>query len=209
MRWPPSEKQESRKKMIEPEKKRKKPASKELAGSQRVRLKQGFVQIYTGTGKGKTTAAIGLAIRAAGCGMKVFIGQFIKGMRYSEIKCLEKLKENITVRQYGLRCFIREKASQEDIKAAMAGFAEVKKVTMSGKYDVVILDELTIAEYFGLIPAHDILELMENKPANVELVLTGRKTSQELIDRADLVTEMREIKHYYSRGITGRKGIEK
>jgi cob(I)alamin adenosyltransferase len=173
------------------------------------KLKKGYVQVYTGTGKGKTTAAIGLAVRAAGCGMQVFIGQFVKGMKYSEIKCLGLLKDNITVRQYGLRCFIRKDPTEEDIKAAMEGFADAKEMMLSGKYDLVILDEITIAEYFGLITTDDIIDLIDSKPEHVELVLTGRKTSQKIIEMADLVTEMREIKHYYNEGVPARKGIEK
>ncbi len=173
------------------------------------KLKKGYVQVYTGTGKGKTTAAIGLAVRAAGCGMKVFIAQFLKGMRYSEIKCLEMLKQNITLKQYGLRCFIREEPGKEDIQAARKGLAEARKVIVSGVYDLVILDEITIAEYFGLLSTEDIIGLIDSKPAHVEIVLTGRKTSQKIIDRADLVTEMREIKHYYNKGVPARKGIEK
>jgi cob(I)alamin adenosyltransferase len=173
------------------------------------KLKKGYVQVYYGTGKGKTTAALGLAMRAAGNGMKVFIGQFIKGMKYSEIKCLEKLKDNITLKQYGLGCFIKGKPEEKDIKAAREGLEDVKNIISSGQYDVVILDEITIAEYFGLISVDDITGLIDSKPEHVEIVITGRKARPEIIDKADLVTEMREIKHYYSSGVAARKGIEK
>ena len=173
------------------------------------KLKKGYVQVYTGDGKGKTTAAFGLALRATGYDLQVFIAQFIKGRRYSEIKSLEKLKDNITVKQYGRGFFIRKKPCDEDIKAAKAGLAEIKELLASGKYDLVILDEINIAVYFKLLSVEDILDLIDLKPDDVELVLTGRKVDPKVIEKADLVTEMREVKHYYRKGVTGRKGIEK
>ena len=173
------------------------------------KLKKGYVQVYTGDGKGKTTAAFGLALRAAGYGLKVFIAQFIKGMRYSEIKALEKFKDNIEVKQYGKGCFVREAATNKDIEAAGLGLAEIREVINSGKYDVVILDEINIAIYFKLLSVGDIVDLIENKPDNIELILTGRKAEKEIIDKADLVTEMHEIKHYYRKGVLARKGIER
>ena len=172
-------------------------------------LNKGLIQLYYGNGKGKTTAAMGLALRAAGCGLKVYIAQFVKGLKYSELISLAKLKDNITVRQYGRGCFIRKEATQKDVEAAQKGFEEVKKIIVSGKYDVVILDEITIAEYFKLISVEDILALMASKPKNVELILTGRKADSRIIEAADLVTEMVEIKHYYNEGIEAREGIEK
>ena len=172
-------------------------------------LDKGLVQLYYGNGKGKTTAAMGLALRAAGCGLQVYIAQFVKGMKYSELLSLAKLKENITVKQYGRGCFIRKEATQKDVDAAQKGLAEVKKIVASGKYDVIILDEITIAEYFKLLSVEDILALIVSKPQNVELILTGRKADSRIIDAADLVTEMVEIKHYYNKGIEAREGIEK
>ena len=172
-------------------------------------LNKGLIQLYYGNGKGKTTAAMGLALRAAGCGLKVYIAQFVKGLKYSELISLAKLKDNITVRQYGRGCFIRKEATQKDVEAAQKGFEEVKKIIVSGKYDVVILDEITIAEYFKLISVEDILALMASKPKNVELILTGRKADSRIIEAANLVTEMVEIKHYYNEGIEAREGIEK
>jgi len=186
-----------------------KPKDRVVNSTDKHKLKKGYVHLYFGTGKGKTTAAIGLAIRAAGCGLKVFLGQFIKGMRYSEIKCLERLRENITIKQYGRGCFIRGKPKEEDIEAAQKGLSEIKSILASGKYDLVILDEITIAQYFGLITNDDIIGLIEIKPEHVELVLTGRKASPKIIERADLVTQMKEVKHYYTSGVTARKGIEK
>lgn len=172
-------------------------------------LDKGYVQLYYGNGKGKTTAAMGLALRAAGCGLQVYIAQFVKGLKYSELISLEKLKENITVKQYGRGCYIKREATQKDVDAAQNGLSEVKNIVASGKYDVVILDEITIAEYFKLLSVEDVLDLIASKPHNVELILTGRKADSRIIEAADLVTEMVEIKHYYNKGIEAREGIEK
>lgn len=169
---------------------------------------QGYVHIYTGNGKGKTTAAFGLAVRACGAGMKVFIGQFIKGKAYNEIPAISKYLKNITIQQFGIGCFIISSPKQEDIDAALEGFEQIRKIIKEGMYNVVILDEINIALYYNLIEIEDILDLIENKPDHVELVLTGRYAPHELIDKADLVTEMIAIKHYYSKGIEARKGIE-
>lgn len=170
---------------------------------------RGCVQVYTGNGKGKTTAALGLAMRAAGAGLPVFIGQFIKGMRYSEIKALEeRFSDLIEVCQYGRGCFIRGKPDSKDIAAATAGLEQARQALISGKYRVFILDEANVAAYFGLFPVEHLLQLVEEKPENVELILTGRKADERLLARADLVTEMREVKHYYAVGVAARKGIE-
>jgi len=168
----------------------------------------GYVQVYTGDGKGKTTAALGLALRASGAGLKVFIGQFAKGQEYSEIKILREKFDNIIVRQYGRDCFIVNAPKQEDIDLARAGLAEVREAILSGAYDLVILDEINIAIYFKLFGVEDVLELIREKPEQVELVLTGRKADPQIIAAADLVTEMKEIKHYYQKGVAARTGIE-
>jgi cob(I)alamin adenosyltransferase len=173
-----------------------------------MKLKKGYIQVYTGDGKGKTTAAIGLAIRAAGAGLKVFIGQFIKGMHYAELDTLKRFEDLITIRQFGSGCFIKGKPTPEDINLARRGLEEMKRIVASGKYDVVILDEANVACYFKLFTTEDLLSVIDNKPEHVELVFTGRKAPQELIDRADLVTEMREVKHYYQQGVQARAGIE-
>lgn len=173
------------------------------------KLKKGYVHIYTGDGKGKTTAAIGLSIRAIGCGMKVFIAQFIKGMKYSEIKILERLSDDITVKQYGRGCFIKGKPKEEDVIAAREGLSDAKRHMLSKAYDIVILDEINVADYFGLIETEEIIEFVKQKPVDVELVLTGRRADERLIELADLVTEMKEVKHYYSKGIAAREGIER
>lgn len=167
----------------------------------------GKIHIYTGNGKGKTTAALGLALRAAGAGKNIFIAQFVKGMHYSELVSLEK-HENITVKQYGRSCFIEQEPVIEDILAAQAGFTEVKEIIIQANYNVVILDEIFIALYFKLIKANDLMTFIKSKPENVELILTGRYATDQFIDIADLVTEMKEIKHYYNNKIPARLGIE-
>ena len=172
-------------------------------------MMKGYVQVYTGDGKGKTTAAIGLAVRAVGGGLKVFMGQFVKGMDYSELKSLERLSPQIKVKQYGRAKFVHGKPTEEDVAAARSGYEEIKEVIVSGQYDLVILDEANIAVYFKLFSVEDLLVLIDEKPESVELVFTGRKAEPKLIERADLVTEMKEIKHYYGGGVLAREGIEK
>lgn len=169
---------------------------------------KGYIQVYTGNGKGKTTAAIGQALRALGAGFTVFIGQFVKGRTYQENEMITKHLMNITVKQYGLGCFIVDVPTDKDIEAAQKGLKEMKKIIHSGVYDMVIMDEVNIALYYKLIDIEVIADLMKNKPGQVELILTGRYAPQEIIDLADLVTEMREIKHHYQKGIPARKGIE-
>jgi len=170
---------------------------------------KGFVQVYTGDGKGKTTAAIGLAVRAVGAGLKVFIGQFVKGMEYSELKALERFAPQLLVRQYGRKSFVHNKPTDEDFRLAREGYEDIRRAIISQQYDVVILDEANIAVYFSLLMVDDLLALIDGKPDAVELVFTGRKADPRLLERADLVTEMKEVKHYYQKGIVARDGIEK
>ncbi len=169
---------------------------------------QGLVQVYTGNGKGKTTAAFGLALRAAGAGLQVFIAQFVKGMDYSELDALRRFDE-ITLKQFGTGCFIFGNPADGDIRAAQDGFQEVKRIIASGSTDVVILDEINIATHYGLVSVDDVLDCITSKPHTVELVLTGRYADERITAAADLVTEMREVKHYYGRGVEARTGIEK
>lgn len=171
-------------------------------------LKKGYVQVYTGDGKGKTTAAIGLAIRAIGAGLKVYMAQFVKGMPYAELESLKKFSDKMVVKQYGSDCFIINEPTQDDIYMATKGLREVEEIIKSGDYDVVILDEANIGTYFNLFTVDDLLGLIDNKPDHVELVFTGRKADERLIERTDLVTEMKEIKHYYNHGVEARDGIE-
>lgn len=177
--------------------------------ARRHKLSEGYVHVYTGDGKGKTTAAIGLAIRAAGAGLRVLFVQFIKGRLNSEIAALKMLGANIAVRQYGRGRFIKGSPSQEDIDAAGRGLAETKRAICRGDYDVVVLDEANIAIQFDLFGVDKLVELIACKPPNVELVVTGRYAHPFLLDCADVVTEMKEVKHYYQKGITARLGIEK
>jgi cob(I)alamin adenosyltransferase len=170
---------------------------------------KGYVQVYTGDGKGKTTAALGLALRAAGAGLNVYFAQFVKGMRYSEHIALDELVDYITVRQYGRNCFIKDKPEAEDVRIAQEGLVEVREIMLSGKYQVIVLDEANIATRYNLFSVQDLLDLIQIKPDDVELVITGRYADQRIIEAADLVTEMKDIKHYYTNGISARDGIEK
>lgn len=170
---------------------------------------KGYLQVYTGDGKGKTTAALGLAMRAAGAGFRVYIAQFVKGMKYSELVTLEKLSEHITIKQYGRDCFIKKSPQKEDIQAAQAGLKEVGEIMRSGKYQVIILDEANIATHYNLFTVDDLLDFIRSKPEDVELVITGRRADPRILEEADLVTEMKEIKHYYQKGVQARDGIEK
>jgi len=170
---------------------------------------KGYVQVYMGDGKGKTTAALGLALRAAGAGMNVYLVQFVKGMKSSEIESLKRMSDHITIRRYGNESFINGKPREEDISAARKGFMEARESMLSGKYQVVILDEANIAAHYNLFSAEELLALIRLKPDDVELVITGRYADPRIIEAADLVTEMKDIKHYYRNGISARDGIEK
>ncbi|MBW2569551.1 MAG: cob(I)yrinic acid a,c-diamide adenosyltransferase [Deltaproteobacteria bacterium] len=170
---------------------------------------KGYVQIYTGNGKGKTTAALGLSIRAAGAGLKVYIGQFIKSGEYSEINALKRFSDFITIEQFGRGCFIKNKPVSEDIKLAQKGLKKIKEVMSSGDYNIVILDEANVALQCKLFKVQDLLEVIAAKPEDIELVITGRYAAPEIIEKSDLVTEMKEIKHYFQKGVQARFGIEK
>lgn len=169
---------------------------------------KGYVQVYTGNGKGKTTAALGLAVRALGAGKKVFIGQFAKSKHYSELETIDKLLKNITIKQYGMGCFIFEKPKEEDILAAQKGLKEIIEVIKSDEYDMIILDEANIAIHYNLFGADELIDAISKRNQRTEIVITGRYATPEIIDFADLVTEMKEIKHYYQ-GVQARVGIEK
>jgi len=170
---------------------------------------RGYVQVYTGNGKGKTTAALGLALRAAGAGLKVFIAQFIKGSPCSELEALRRFSDVITVKQFGRGCFIRGKPSPADAEAARKGLSEVRAIVSSSEYQVVILDEANVATHLGLISVKELLAVIDAKPEDVELVITGRNADPRVIERADLVTDMVDVKHYYEKGVEARTGIEK
>ncbi|RLC91304.1 MAG: cob(I)yrinic acid a,c-diamide adenosyltransferase [Chloroflexi bacterium] len=172
-------------------------------------LLKGYVQVYTGDGKGKTTAALGLALRAAGHGMHTYIGQFMKGQHYGE---LDALRDNpyITIEQYGdVRCIHREEVTSDHVSQAHRGLERARAAMLSGEYDIVVLDEVNVTIWFGLLDVEQVLAFLDDKPEHVEVILTGRRAPQELIEQADLVTEMREIKHYYEQGVLARQGIER
>ena len=170
---------------------------------------RGYIHVYTGDGKGKTTAALGLALRAAGAGFQVFILQFMKRGDYSEIEALKRFDDRITVEQYGLGRFIRGYPDPEDIAAARQGLDRVREVFSAGRHQLVILDEANVAAACGMFSPVDLLDLVNTRPEGIEVVLTGRNAAPEIIARADLVTEMKMIKHYYQQGVAARTGIEK
>ena len=176
-------------------------------------MEKGYIQIYTGNGKGKTTAALGLITRALGAGLKIFVGQFLKQGDYSEIKTLVKYskiyKGQITIEQYGSGRFIKGKPTKEEKTAGKEGYKTLLKILQKGEHDLVIVEEGNVAMMCNIITENDLLELMDQKKEHVELVITGRGATEKLIEKADLVTEMKEIKHYFSKGVMARVGIEK
>lgn len=170
-------------------------------------MKKSYVHVYTGDGKGKTTAAFGLALRAALSGKSVYIGQFIKGMKYSEVG-IENILENITIEQFGQGCFINREPTDKDIAMGRQALLKCKEILKGGMYEVVILDEINIALYFNLFTLEEVLDILKERESGVEVVLTGRYAQKKLIEFADLVTEMKEIKHYYTKGVLSREGID-
>lgn len=168
-----------------------------------------MIHAYTGNGKGKTTAALGLALRAAGHGLKVIMIQFMKGrIDYGEIRSAKNVP-GFTIEQYGRPDFVNpEKPAREDVRLAREAFKRAREVVLSGRYDIVILDEMNVAVDYGLVKSADVIALFKEKPQNVELVLTGRHMPEEFVPYVDLITECREIKHYFSRGVQARKGID-
>ena len=173
-------------------------------------MEKGLVQVYTGNGKGKTTAALGLALRAVGHGLKVFVIQFMKGnINYGELESVKKLSPYLTIKQMGRETFVsKTNPDPIDIKMAQEGFALAEQAIKNREFDIVILDEINVAIDYGLIPLADLLHLIDSKPHTVELILTGRNARPEILEKADLVTEMVDRKHYYDKGIPARKGIE-
>ena len=172
-------------------------------------LEKGVIHVYTGHGKGKTTAAIGLGMRAVGAGLKVYMIQFMKGYPYSEIEALEKV-DNFTVKQFGRADFVDKKNPAEvDIKFAQDALNHAYEVVTSNRYDVVILDEVNVAMDYNLIDTASVLNLLEQKPSTMEIILTGRYAPQEITKYTDLVTEMLEIKHPFQNGMPCRAGIDR
>jgi len=159
-----------------------------------------LIQIYTGNGKGKTTAALGLALRAAGAGLEVFIGQFVKGRYYSELAALKKFK-NIKVEQFGRGCFVKRAPKKKDIELAKKGLQKIRKIINEHRYDLVILDEVNIALHFNLLDLGEVIEIIKSAPKKMEIILTGRAAHPQIIKMADLVSEVKEVKHYFKKGI--------
>jgi cob(I)alamin adenosyltransferase len=174
-------------------------------------LKKGYVQVYTGNCKGKTTSALGLAFRAMGRGLKTYIGQFMKGQYYGELKSAEMVSPYVTIEQYGKDTFIHvtNPPNEEDVQMAREGLEKAKKAMFSGDYDIVVFDEINTAHYFNLISTEEMLDVIRSKPDGVEVIFTGRYCPPEVIEAADLVTEMTEVKHYYEQGVQARDGIER
>lgn len=167
-----------------------------------------MLQIYTGKGKGKTTAAIGLALRALGAGKKVLFVQFLKAGKSSELKALQKFR-NFHTQSFGRNVLLtRKNVSEKDEKLAVQGLWFAAREMHSGKYDLVVLDEINVAVQFRLLSLEELLELIKRRPKKVELVLTGRYAPKKLLQKADLATEMKEVKHYFRKGQQARKGIE-
>jgi cob(I)alamin adenosyltransferase len=173
-------------------------------------MEKGLIQVYTGNGKGKTTAALGLALRAIGHGMKVLIIQFMKGKTgYGEQEAAERYAPNLTIIRAGREAFVSKSSPDPlDVKLAQEGFSIAKKAVQNKEHDIIILDEINMAIDYGLLPLSDLLNLIDSKPETIELILTGRNAHLKVLEKADLVTEMVERKHYYKRGIPARKGIE-
>lgn len=175
-----------------------------------MKQRKGYIQIYTGNCKGKTTASLGLTLRALGAGFSVYYGQFMKDGECSAIKALTEKFPELEYASYGKTGFMRKgKPRMGDPEMAQEGLIEAKAALSTGKYDLVVLDELCVTLFMELVSLEDVLSLIDIRPAHTELVLTGRYAHPDLIERADLVTEMTEIKHYFTQGIPARLGIEK
>jgi cob(I)alamin adenosyltransferase len=169
----------------------------------------GLIQVFTGDGKGKTTAALGEALRACGHGFKVLVVQFMKGdVKYGEIAIAGKVP-NLEIHQFGLPTFVKKgDPSEADLRLAREGFAFAKKAIEQASFDMVILDELNVAIDYGLLPLEEVLQLLRERPKGVEIIITGRYAPKEIIEIADLVSSVEEVKHPYQKGIVGRKGVE-
>lgn len=183
---------------------------KEGERSERAAPRPGYVQIYTGDGKGKTTASLGLVLRAAGYGHRSCIVSFLKGdPNYGELRFIREHMPMVDYHLAGRMSFVDPaNPDPEDVAIARAGFETAREAVMSGEYHIVVCDEINVAVSLGLVSVDELLELCANKPEHVEIVLTGRDAAPELIERADLVTEMRHVKHFYDAGIAARRGIE-
>lgn len=176
------------------------------------KLKKGLVQVYTGNGKGKTTAALGQAFRSVGRGLKVCMIQFLKGIPSGELNSVKRLEPDFQIYRFekdrGFFWTLSDEEKQEVQKEVATAFEFAKKLLAEGKCDILILDEIMAVLQNNLLSVDDVCDLIRNKPEHVELILTGRNAHPEIVEMADLVTEMREIKHYFDKGMPARKGIE-
>ncbi|MDY6936004.1 MAG: cob(I)yrinic acid a,c-diamide adenosyltransferase [Spirochaetota bacterium] len=173
-------------------------------------LEEGYTHLYTGNGKGKTTAALGLTLRAAGAGLRSIIIQFMKGQHYNELNSIEKLSGLIQIEQYGSKklCRVDDESYDEHYRLCQDGLVRAHEIIDDDRFSIIILDEIVTAFQFKMVAMDKIIEIIRRRPKNKELVLTGRGATQEIIDICDLVTEMKEIKHYYNKGVLARIGIE-
>jgi len=171
-------------------------------------VEKGYIQVYTGDGKGKTTAALGLALRAAGAGMRVYIVQFMKKGKYSEIRALQRLSDLITIEQFGTGRFVRGQPGPADLEKAREGLAAARRAMKSGAYDMIVLEEANVAYSSGVITENELLDFISEKPSGVEIVFTGRGGAPGVLAKADLITEMKPVRHYYEQGVAARTGIE-
>ncbi len=168
-----------------------------------------MIQVYTGGGKGKTTAALGQALRAIGHGMKVFMVQFMKGRTYGELLTCERCLPELTIVMSGRDEFVKKGEPEEiDLRMAREGFDLARKIVAEGEYQMLILDEINVAVDYGLLPLEEVLDFLRSCPGDMEVVCTGRYAAPEIVDMADLVSEVREVKHHYQKGVDMRKGIE-
>jgi cob(I)alamin adenosyltransferase len=173
---------------------------------------QGRVQVYTGDGKGKTTAALGLALRAAGYGFRTYIAQFLKGRPSGEHAAAARLAPLVTIERFGRSEFVNitdKGPEEEDTERARRALRAAEAAMLSGRYRIVVLDEVNVAVDLGILPEKELLEFLDRRPESVELVLTGRGAPASVLERADLVTEMKNVRHYHERGVKAREGIER
>ncbi|MBX6423893.1 cob(I)yrinic acid a,c-diamide adenosyltransferase [Thermosulfurimonas sp. F29] len=170
---------------------------------------QGCVQVYTGDGKGKTTAALGLIVRALGAGFRVALVQFLKKGDYSEIRTLRRFEPQLSIYQFHSGGFVRGHPDATVCRAVAEGWRWAREIIKSGEFQLVVLDEINVALSLKLLSPEEVVSVLRERPSGVEVVLTGRNAPEEVIEFADLVTEMRKLKHYYERGIPARLGIEK
>lgn len=183
-------------------------AAKIKMNRQKPKSKKGFVHVYTGEGKGKTCAALGMIVRATGAGMRIYVGQFLKRGETCELKTLAERFPNVVVETFGSGKWIKGQPTAADAAAARSGLRRLRAAARSGRYSMVVADEATLAVHYNMISAEALVRLADEKAQNVELIITGRNAPPQLIRRAELVTEMRCVKHYHSCGVKARKGVE-